>query len=241
MTKSRNIRAAGVPWSSLEDQLLRELYPDVTCADLAALLERAPGSIYYRAVGVLGLRKSEAFKASDISGRIQRGRRNPAMVSTQFKDGSVPWNKGSHYVAGGRSAETRFKKGQMSGAARHNYVPIGSLRVTKDGYLERKFTDDQALVPARRWVGVHRQVWVAAHGPVPRGHVICFKPGRRSQAEEQITPDCLECLSRGDLARRNHIHSHSPELAYLVRLKGAITRHVNRITREHQQQQGQTA
>ena len=130
---------------------------------------------------------------------------------------------------------TQFKKGSMSGAAQHNYVPIGSYRLSKDGYLEQKTNDDHP-VPARRWVAVHRLVWEAANGPIPEGHVVGFLPGRRSNVLEKITLDALELISRGELARRNHPRSRDPDLAKLVQLKGAITRQVNRIAREAQEQ-----
>lgn len=155
------------------------------------------------------------------------------MVATQFKASHVPWNKGTKGVSGQHpnTKVTQFKKGSMSGAAQHNYVPIGSYRLSKDGYLEQKTNDDHP-VPARRWVGVHRLVWEAAHGPIPCGHVVCFLPGRRSPELEKITLDALELVSRAELARRNHPRSRNPELAKLVQLKGAITRQVNRIARE---------
>jgi lipid A disaccharide synthetase len=86
-------------------------------------------------------------------------------------------------------------------------------------------------VPARRWVGVHRRVWETANGPIPRGHVVCFLPGRRSGEVQKITLDALKLASRAKLAPRN------PELAKLVQLKGAITRQVNRIAREAKEEQ----
>lgn len=231
MTKSKNIRAYSPRWRPLEEVLLRDLYPDIPCADIAALLGRKPGSVYQAAMR-MGLTKSAAFWASDMSGRVSRGKQPPNIVANQFQPGSSPWNKGTHYVAGGRSAETQFKKGNMSGSAQHNYVPIGSLRVSKNGYLERKVTDNPALVPARRWTGVHRLVWIAAHGPIPARHVVCFKAGQHTRDEDQLTIDGLECISRAELARRNHPNSHNPELAKLVQLKGAITRQINRIQKE---------
>lgn len=94
---------------------------------------------------------------------------------------------------------TSFKKGCMSGAAQHNYVEIGSLRFSKDGYLERKVTDDQSLVPARRWVGVHRLNWEAAHGPIPEGHCVCFIDGNPLNAELSN----LVLLSRRELVWLN--------------------------------------
>jgi hypothetical protein len=92
-------------------------------------------------------------------------------------------------------------------------------------------TDDHP-VPARRWVGVHRIVWEAAHGPIPAGHVVCFLPGRRTAHATPIRFDALELVSRAELARRNHPVTRDPELANLVQLKGAITRQMNRIARE---------
>ena len=233
MTKSRNINAPRRLWTAQEEQMVRDLYPDTTCVKLAMLLDRKPGSVYAVAAR-LGLTKSEAFKASERSGRIQRGHQNPTMVLTRFKAGQQPWNKGTNYQAGGRSVETRFKKGHMSGAAQHNYLPIGSVRVCADGYLERKMTDDQSIVPARRWTAVHRLVWEAAHGPIPAKHVVVYKPGRKTVVLEQITLDAIECISRKELVKRNSVWGKDPELAKLYQLKGAITRQVNRITQESQ-------
>lgn len=231
MTKSRNIIATRQRWTLAEEAILRDLYPDIPCADIAALLGRNPSGVY-QAADRLGLEKSAYFNASDMSGRVKRGQQHPHIVAHRFKPGSTPWNKGSHYVAGGRSAETRFKKGGMMGAAQHNYVPIGTLRISKDGYLERKTTDDPTLVPARRWTAVHRLVWQAAHGPIAPSHAVVYKPGQRTAIESEITIDRLECIPRAELARRNHPNSHNPALAKLVQLKGQITRQVNRIQRE---------
>ena len=232
MTKSRNINARRRLWTAQEEQMVRDLYPDTTCVKLAMLLDRKPGSIYAVAAR-LGICKSEAFKASTRSGRIQRGQHNPAMVVTRFKTGQQPWNKGTNFQAGGRSVETRFKKGRKPEESR-NYLPIGSLRVCADGYLEQKMTDDRAIVPARRWTAVHRLVWEAAHGPIPAKHVVVYKPGRKTVVLEEITLDAIECISRKALVNRNSIWGKDPELGKLYQLKGAITRQVNRITQESQ-------
>lgn len=224
-------------WTEGELARLVQEYPNTQTAELAAAFGCSEARVYAKAAE-LGLYKSAAFMESDRSGRMQRGRSDPRMVATQIKPGSTPWNKGTRGVSGHHpnTRRTQFKKGSMSGAAQHNYVPIGSERISKDGYLERKTNDDHP-VPARRWIGVHRLVWEAANGPVPDGHVVCFLPGRRSAEAEKITLDALELVSRADLARRNHPRSRNPELAKLVQLKGAITRQVNRIAREAQEQE----
>lgn len=228
MTKSRGINKPKHQWSDAERDQLRVLYPDLTASEVAKVMGLRVSQVYLMAKK-LGLEKSEAFKASDRSWRMARGRQHPSMIATRFKPGHESWNKGTRFVAGGRSAETRFKKGQMSGAAQHNYVPIGSLRVCADGYLERKMTDDPSIVPARRWVAVHRLIWEEANGPIPKNHVVVYKPGRKSVVLEEITLDAIECISRKELVRRNSIWGKDPELAKLYQLKGAITRQVNRI------------
>jgi len=235
VTKSLGILPPKLFWIDAELGLLRDLYADVPTSDIAALLDCTLPRVYSMAKN-LGLSKSEEFERSVHSGRVQRGKQDPKIKATQFKPGQTSWNKGTHFCAGGRSVETQFKKGQMRGAAQHNYVPIGTVRFHKDGYLERKVTDNPALVPARRWVAVHRLVWEAKNGPIPKSHVVAYKPGQRTTTESEITVDRLELISRAEMARRNHPSSrHGPEIGKLIQLKGAITRQINRISRENQE------
>ncbi|MDR5797209.1 HNH endonuclease signature motif containing protein [Caballeronia sp. LZ008] len=224
-------------WTDEQIAQLTNGYPHRETSALAREIGRPLESVYRKAAE-LGLKKSPAYMASDLSGRITRGRTDARMVATQFKKGQQSWNKGVKGICGTHEncRRTQFKKGSMSGAAQHNYVPIGSERLSKDGYLERKVTDDHP-VPARRWVGVHRLVWEAANGPIPPGHVVCFLPGRRTADAARITLDALELVSRAELARRNHPVTRDPELAKLVQLKGAITRQINRIAREAKEKQ----
>ena len=121
----------------------------------------------------------------------------------------------------------------MSGAAQHNYVPIGTLRVTQDGILERKVTDDPTIQTQRRWVPIHRLVWQTAHGPIPPGHIVVYRKGMKTMVEEEITIDRLECITMAENMRRNNVY-RDPELGKLYQLKGAITRQVNRIKRKQQ-------
>jgi HNH endonuclease len=228
VTKSRGINKSKAIWTPERDDQLRSLYPHNTGEICAEIMGARLSQIYSRAKR-LGIEKSAEFIASDKSSRVTRGRQHPSMIATRFQPGQTSWNKGSHYVAGGRSAETRFKKGEMSGAAQHNYVPIGTLRISKDGYLERKTTDDPSLYPARRWQFVHRLVWEATNGPIPTGHMVVFRRGQFTNDVELLTADRLECITRAENAHRNSIWRADPEMAKLYQLKGAITRQVNRI------------
>lgn len=221
----------GRTWTQCEIALLRDLYSDVPAADVAALLDRAPGSVYQKATQ-LGIGKSAAFWLTDQSGRITRGKRLPAMVANHFQPGHTPWNKGRTGVNYLGMRPTQFKPGNRP----QTWLPVGSYRITTaDQYLERKLNDLPGPYTVR-WKGVHRLVWEAANGPVPAGHIIVFKPGRKTTVLEEITLDILECITRAENARRNHPRSKHPELGRLIQLKGVITRHINRIARQAQEQ-----
>lgn len=232
MTKSRNILSPRRFWTEAEVALLREHYPDRTGNAVAIMLGRPVKAIYQKAKE-LGLRKSEAFFASDLSGRVQRGKQDPRMRATQITPGTVPWNKGLKGVVGVQEAcrATQFKKGRPAEESR-NYKPIGSLRITRDGILERKVTDDPSIYPARRWTSVARLVWEKANGPIPAGHLVRFKHGMATVQVDEITVDRIECVSRAEHMRTHTYHQYGPELASVVQLRGAITRQINKRVKE---------
>lgn len=228
----------GTPWTPTEIDMLRRLYPHHTSVGVARALGRSQSSVHQKAA-TLGIAKAPEFRAALTRERMRTGQQHPNIVANRFKPGQQPWNKGVKGSTGmhPNCKANHFQPGQMAGAAQNKYKPIGSLRITRDGILERKVTDDPSLYPARRWVPVARLVWEAAHGPIPRGHIVVFKPGQKTTDPELITLDRLECITRAENARRNHPRNRHPEYARLVQLKGAITRQVNRISKEAQQAQ----
>lgn len=229
---SATIGRARKPWTKAQVEILRCNYPFLPTHLVASMCGHSEKSTYQKA-SVLELAKSAEYLTSPESGRLHRNDNRGG--HSRFKRGNVPHNKGLRRPgwAPGRMAATQFKKGDRLGAAQHNYVPIGSLRVSKDGYLERKVTDDPSFVPNRRWVSVHRLVWEAAHGPVPQGHAVVFLPGRRTADLAAITLDGLELVSRAELMRRNSYHTRYPkEVAQLIQLKGALNRKINRRSRQ---------
>lgn len=102
--------------------------------------------------------------------------------------------------------------------------------------LERKISDDQGIYPARRWIGVHRLVWEAANGPIPKGHAVVFKPGMASTDPDEITIDRLELITRAELMRRNTRHNLPPELNALISTKARMTRLINEREKDHELQ-----
>lgn len=219
-------------WTAGQLEQLRQLYADHATSVVAAAIGRTEKSVYQKAKE-LGIRKSAAFLASTTSGRIQRGQKDPRMVSTQFKPSSQPWNKGVQGSTGlhPNCRATQFKPGQPP---KNTTLPLGSYRINKDGHLQQKVTE----LPgnnSKRWRGVAELVWCKANGPLPPKHIVVFKPGMKTSVLEEITLDRVECISLAENARRNHPRNKHPEYARLVQLRGAITRQVNRINREAQE------
>lgn len=229
MSKSRGILGPRKPWTDYEREVLRLHYPRTLTADLAELLDHTLSSTHQQARR-LGLAKSVEWIAATARARIESNP-NHGSRRSRIKAGGEPWNKGTRYMAGGRSAETQFKKGRPASESR-NYVPIGSTRVSRDGILERKVTDDPSVYPARRWVNVARLAWEASNGPIPPAHLVRFKDGMKTVIESEITADRLECIDRAEHARRNQV---APELRPIVQLRGAITRQINRRLKEQSQ------
>lgn len=218
----------GLRWTASEDAEIVARYPREDTSALAASIGRTVRAVHTRA-RALGVRKDPDRVREMLNANGAELKRMGA--ETRFRPGHRPWNAGISYQPKGGSLRTRFRPGRPPETAR-NYRPIGSLRISCDGYLQRKVTDDQSIAPAQRWTSVHRLVWVEAHGPVPPGHVVVFRPGRRTTELEQITLDAVELISRVELQRRNSIHRLPPELVNLCQTRGALNRRINRKLKE---------
>lgn len=208
------------PWTKADLATLRKLYPEMSGPAVAERMGRGLPSIKNQAVK-LGLRKSDAYFAGKPGA---------------FKAGHKPWNKDKPGSTGTHPncRKSWFKAGHLGGQAARNYQRTGSLRI-KDDLLERKVSDDPKLTACRKWRAVHRMVWEAANGPVPRGHVVVFKPGRKTHIESEITLDRVELITRAENMRRNSYHTRYPrEVAQLIQLRGALNRKINNRTRNKQ-------
>lgn len=205
-------------WTDADIAMLRAKYADMRTADLAALLGRTEYQVYNKAYA-LGLGKSDAYLASPAAGRTN-GRQG---VGTRFKPGHKTWNAGVKGSTGlhENTRRTQFKKG----SAPHNTKQIGDYRINADGYLDKKISNEKGGNHVR-WHPVHRLVWEQAHGPVPVGHVVVFKPGMKTTELDKITIDVVELVSRGELMRRNTIHRYPPELRSTIKLVAKLKRKI---------------
>lgn len=218
-------------WTPHELALLRELYPHEHTRDVAAAIGRPAGNCYRKAAE-LGIRKAPEW-ISHVA-RVRTAEPGHGSHASRFAPGKAPWNKGLKGSTGlhPKSQANHFKPGSRHGQAALNVLPVGSLRITDDGLLQRKVAGTVGAL-YRNWVAVHRLVWEQAHGPVPPGHLVVFKPGRRTTDLDEITLDALELITRAENMRRNsHYARLPPELARLVQLRGALNRMINHRTKK---------
>ncbi len=209
-------------WTEAEEAHLQQDYADTPTHVLATRFNCSVRSVYYKA-NKMGLKKSAAYLAKPLSGRIQSGSKIGG--DTRFKPGFTPWNKGKKgYDVGGRSAETRFKKGHRP----QTWVPVGSRRITKDGYRQRKVSDTGYM--PRDWKGEHILLWEECHGPAPKGHAVVFRDGNK----QNIQYENLELISRAELMRRNTIHRYPEALKKTIRVAGKLHKSIREKNHEKQ-------
>lgn len=132
----------------------------------------------------------------------------------RIEKGSVSWNKGKKCPPGQggnhpNARRTQFKPGTRQGVATKLYKPIGSERVSKDGYLERKIHDGMPL--QSRWRAVHLLRWEEQNGPLPAGMCLkCLDDNRQN-----TDPANWVLLPRGVLpflnGHRGHNYQEMPE------------------------------
>lgn len=123
-------------------------------------------------------------------------------LTGRFEKGQIPFNKGKKFPNRPPNSGY-FKKGNKP----PNYLPVGTINFTTDGYPKEKIADPN------KWVLKHRKVWEDNFGPIPEGHSVCFLDGDKSNYDISN----LILLSNEELARmnQNNYFSSDPELTKL--------------------------
>lgn len=222
MSKARSVRESGMkrPWIKKEDRALRTLYPHLRTDDVARILGRPTSSVYQRAAK-LRIKKSAAYNISPLSGRMVKGYA-PHGHAYRFAKGHVPANKGLRRLgwAPGRMRETQFKKGQFPANHDPDFYVLGALRVNADNYIDMRISFDKG---ARGWKPLHRILWEDEHGPIPKGHALCF----RDHDSLNVCLENLELLTRAELMKRNSIHNLPRPLVQTIQALGQLKRRIH--------------
>ena len=142
---------------------------------------------------------NERFGLQLTRQQIKLYKNNHKLVSSgltgQFEKGHVPINKGTKgmFNVGGNSGS--FKKGDIP----HNYRPVGSERIDKDGYILVKVRDDGP--PRKKWRLKSHVIWEQKYGPIPKQHALIFKDGDTLNC----TLDNLMLVTKNELMRMNQM------------------------------------
>lgn len=202
-------------WSDEEREILRQMYPNNLSKEVAAILNRSVKSIYMQAKND-GVKKSEAFLKSAISGRANLKEKGFAY---RYPKGHIPFNKDKKMSKEvyEKAKHTMFKKGSIP----HNSKRTGSevLRKDKSGkeYLMIKVSGERKLKHK------HIHLWEMGNGKIIKGYNVVFKDGNSLNC----CIENLECISNAELMQRNTIHRFPAELKSTIRLVKKLKRTIN--------------
>lgn len=225
MTKSRGILGPRKRWTPAEDKLFRRIYARKHNSEIAHLFGCSVTAVNARST-TLGVHKDPAWVHAVNMANGQRLTRDG--LANRFPKGHIPVNKGLRRPGWyrGRMRETQFQKGMLNGQALRNYKPIGSLSLSKEGYVIRKMREPGGgYRGAQCWRQEHILIWEKVNGPVPPRHRLAFRDGDK----KHITLDNLELVTYAEMMRRNTIHARrSPAekaaIYALIALKSKITK-----------------
>lgn len=151
-------------------------------------IEYVPGHSYREIQEEFIQRFGWEITLSQIKGSIARYKLNTGR-SGCFEKGRPSYNKGKKGLRFPGSEKGWFQKGHLP----KNYRPVGSERISKDGYVEVKVADPKT------WKFKHRVIWEQVNGPVPKGCCLIFLDGNK----QNITLDNLMLVNRNTEVRMN--------------------------------------
>lgn len=112
-------------------------------------------------------------------------------LTGKFRKGQTPHNKGKKMPKEvyEKVKHTMFAKGNVP----PNHRPVGSERISKDGYIEVKVAEPN------KWRLKQRVVYEEAKGKIPEGCPIIFLDGNK----RNLDIDNLRCVTRSELLYLN--------------------------------------
>jgi hypothetical protein len=185
-------------WTKAEDEILKEHYPDKRTEDLIKWLNGRSLSGIRSHAAWIGIKKSEAFMKSSLSGRTN----GQHSTSGQFKKNGAGWNKGlkaEDYMKPESLAKIRaagFKKGRDP----HNIMPIGTETTRGDGYIEVKVQHFKYKYK-ENYRFKHHVEFEKHFGSIPVGMLVHMKDGNKLN----FNPENLVLITRMENMKKNGV------------------------------------
>lgn len=128
---------------------------------------------------------SRTIKSYKANNKLNSG------LTGKFRKGQTPHNKGKKMPKEvyEKVKHTMFAKGNVP----PNHRPVGSERISKDGYIEVKVAEPN------KWRLKQRVVYEEAKGKIPEGCTIIFLDGNK----RNFDIDNLRCITRSELLYLN--------------------------------------
>lgn len=160
---------------------------------------------------------------SNLANLKHRLKIKSGLVGGQFVKGHIAHNKGKKWAdymtdeSQANSSKTTYKKGNIP----HNHRPVGSERLSKDGYIEVKVAEPN------KWKFKHRIIWEQANGEVPKGYKMAFLDGDR----QNISLDNLTILPLNEqlIMNGNKLFSTNAEITRTGLLIAKLTQKSKQI------------
>lgn len=196
------------------NDIIKSRFPHERTQDIANDLGLTYSQVANRAFA-MGIKKSEAFKQSELSGRanlIKGG------IPHRYKKGHIPANKGIKMSPEvyDKIKVSMFKKGNRPA----NWKPDGSVveRIDSTGrkYLYYKVKDSH-------WILYHHKIWTDVNGPIPKGCILRFKDGDSMNCVFHN----LELISMVDNMNKNTIQRFPQEIQEVIKLKSKLKTKIN--------------
>lgn len=151
--------------------------------DMAVLLNKTFGKSYTRP------QLKTYYDSRDISSGF----------NSRFRPGHIPPNKGRKGYHSPGSEKGWFGKDHIP----LNHKPVGSERLDDDRYVLIKTAEPNV------WQPKHKVIWEAKNGKVPKGHVLTFLDGDKSN----ITIENLTLITQAEHMEitRSRLRSSNPE------------------------------
>lgn len=205
-----------------EDNFLKDNYLQLSYNGLANKLGRDMGSVVGR-LKVLKLkvppeiikqRHDQSYQRLAESGKASR-----------FPKGHTPANKGKEMPAElkGRIKHTFFQPGQLPANSKHFGKPYLYERKRNNGYVERLWWIQEA--PGKRSAYLAylcRQNGIDLTGKKPR-----LKPG--FDHSRPPTMDDILIVTNAENLEQNSIYRYPEEVVNLIKMRGALTRQINKL------------